>query len=234
MNSSLLPFFRYVVAIGSALLLSAGALAGVASRAEANPVGGLSGTLTTQNVSVAVQLGYSTREIRVEGQQDDLVYRSRRAVLGVEYGLLHYVNLYAEAGMADAELTSGADFQSPLTTQFGGGVKLALLPRTQSLQVILDGELLYYEPSDQGMNLKILEYQVAAYAKIPAEGANIYGGLQYSGARLDGSHGFRAHERDHIGAFIGADYFVNPNIFFNAEMHIFDQQALFLGVGYRL
>jgi len=36
-----------------------------------------------------------------------------------------------------------------------------------------------------------------------------------------------------VGLLAGVDYFVNPNVFFNGEVNLFDQQAIYLGAGFK-
>lgn len=198
----------------------------------ANTLSGPSGTLGSQNFALNASMGYGERDMEADGG-GSFTYASKRVMFQGLYGINHYVNVFGHVGFADEELKKGADFASPLSTYFGGGLRFSMLPREQTTQIHLDAQTGFFTAEDNGLESKNWEYRIAAYARMRQESTAFFGGLQYSDVQMD-LEGLDAGADDVLGAFFGGEVFVNPNVFFNAELHIFDMQAIFLGVGYRL
>lgn len=214
----------------AAAVLAAGPVA-------AAQTGGLASPLDVGGLAVSATLGYAQRDVK-DGRDDQLTDRSVlfRAEVGVADGL----DLYGILGFTDADLDH-ADFAGTLGESFGVGVRYGLLNFPESaLQVVLDLQGEYFRSRDGDRDLRTRAYHAATYLvrEIGAAGRVGYiypfGGVRLSYARADGGGGVDdVHSDDLVGIFGGADYFVNPNVFFSGEVHLFDETSLYLGVGYR-
>ncbi|GAB4266407.1 MAG: hypothetical protein Kow0092_19350 [Deferrisomatales bacterium] len=208
-----------------------------AGAADAAQSGGLAAPLHAGGLSISAGLAYSERDVQ-DGRDDELA--SRRALFRVQYGLLDAVNLFATAGFADAQF-DGEAFEGSLGGDFGLGAVVELLDFPQSaVRVVADGQVEYFRSTDGGKKLNAWTYQASVYVvkEIGAAGRvgyfYPYAGLRLSYADYDLNRGLDDYEsEDVLGLFGGADYFVNPNVFFTGELHVFDETSVYLGVGYR-
>lgn len=205
-------------------------------RAPAANIGGLAAPLKTGEFAVSTALGYVERD--VEDGVDDTV-SNRRVLFRGGFGVVDGLEIYGILGLTDAEFDD-ANFDGGLGGTFGAGVKYGLFHfQTTGLKLVLDVQGEYFSSSDGSKRARQQAYHGAAYLvkEVGAAGRvgyfYPYGGLRLSYARYDDKGIDDFTNEDFVGVFGGADYFVNPNIFFSGEVHLFDETSLYLGVGYR-
>ena len=109
----------------------------------------------------------------------------------------------------------------------------------ESTTLVLDGQFEYFGSEDGDFKVKQQAYHVAAYVvkQFGAAGRVGYfypfGGIRFSYADFDNERYADFENDDIFGLFAGADYFVNPNVFFSGELHLFDENSFYLTAGYR-
>ncbi len=205
--------------------------------AWAGPVGGLSAPLQAKGFSVSGWFAYGERDVE-DGSGDEVSTRRMLARIGA--GVADGIDVYALVGFSDAQFDD-ADFSGTLGPSLGLGFRYGLLhyPRT-GVRLVLDVQGEVFRSRDGSKTVRHQAYHAAVYVvrEIGAAGRvgylYPYGGARVSYTRYDGSGGVDDYTGDDfIGVFGGADYFVNPNVFFTGEVHLFDETSIYLGVGYR-
>ena len=205
--------------------------------ARAAPVGGLAAPLGALGFAVSGGLSYGERDVK-NGPADEV--SSRRILARAQLGLADNLDVYALLGLSDARFEGGG-FEGTLGESVGLGVRYGLLHYPASaIRVVLDLQGEYFRTGDGSKRIRYQGYHASAYVvhEMGAAGRTgyiyPYGGLRISYARYDGTGGVDDYRgEDPVGVFGGADYFVNPQVFFTGEVHIFDETSLYLGVGYR-
>ncbi len=196
-------------------------------------VGGLSSSVGKQKFSFCANIGYLLRETKIKDHGEKEV-SSRQFLIKADYGLLDRLDLYGEVGVADLQIEQ-KEFRGALSTIYGGGIKLSLLPLSANgLNFFLNGQILAFSSKDGGAEADFLEYQGAATLCFKSNNFATYGGVRVSQVVIDYKDQGTLKAKNLVGVFLGIDYFVNPKVFFTGEMHNFDQDALYLGVGYKL
>lgn len=209
-------------------------LAGVGQAAQ---TGGLASPLGAGGVAGSVALGYGERDVR-DGREDDVA--TRRALVRGQFGVADGLDLYGTVGLGDLRFDR-ADFRGSLGESFGAGVRLGLLHFPESaFRLVLDLQGEYLRSTDGSKRVRHQAYHVATYLVREVGAARRvayffpYGGVRVSYARYDANRGLADYENDDfVGVFGGVDYFVNPHVFFSGELHLFDENSLYVGVGYR-
>ncbi len=205
--------------------------------ARAAQVGGLVAPLGTLGFAVSGGLSYGERDVK-GGPADEV--STRRMVARAQMGLADDLDVYVLLGLSDAQF-GGGGFEGTLGESVGLGVRKGVLRYPESaIRVVLDLQGEYFRTRDGSKRIRHQGYHVSAYVvhEMGAAGRTgyvyPYGGLRISYTRYDGSGGVDDYRgEDTVGVFGGADYFVNPQVFFTGEVHIFDETSLYLGVGYR-
>ncbi len=205
--------------------------------AWAGPVGGLSAPLRAKGFAVSGWFAYAERDVE-DGSGDEVSTRRMLARVGV--GVADGIDVYALVGFSDAQFDR-EDFTGTLGASLGLGVRYGLLRYPQNgVQVVLDVQGEVFRSRDGSKSVRHQAYHAAVYVvrEIGAAGRvgylYPYGGARVSYARYDGSDGVDDYRGDDfVGVFGGADYFVNPNVFFTGEVHLFDETSIYLGAGYR-
>ncbi len=196
-------------------------------------VGGLSNSVGNHRFSFCANIGYLLRETK-NGALGEKKVSSRQFLFKVDYGLFDRLDLYGEIGVADLQIEQD-EFQGSLNTIYGGGIKLSLLPLpSEGLNFLLDGQILAFSNKDGGTEVDFLEYQGTPIICFKSNNFTTYGGVRVSQVVIDYEPWGTLKAKNLVGVFLGIDYFVNPKVFFTGEMHNFDQDALYLGVGYKL
>jgi hypothetical protein len=193
--------------------------------AHALSVGAPVRTLETGGFSLSGSIGYTTLDIRDE----DVTSKSfmfKGAFAGAD-GIMPYLKL----GFADLEAGS---FEGSLDFAFGGGVLLDLVSQESGagFRASLDAQILWSKSSEAGNTMYVLESQLSLIGSARTGGTNAYAGLSSSFINVDGS-GLNESESGQAHIFFGVDYFMDYNFFFNAEVHLFGQNMLNVGVGYQ-
>lgn len=219
---------RLVLPVAAVLLAGAG---------HAAQTGGLASPLGPGGFAGSVALGYGERDVR-NGRDDEVA--ARRALVRGQFGVADGLDLYGTVGLGDLRFDR-ADFRGALGETFGAGVRLGLLHFPESaFRLVLDLQGEYLRTTDGSKRVRHQVYHVATYLVREVGAARRvayffpYGGVRVSYARYDANRGLGDYETDDfVGIFGGVDYFVNPHVFFSGELHLFDENSLYAGVGYR-
>lgn len=198
------------------------------SAADAGQIGGLAGNVGEAGLSLSGGVSYITKDIEKGDVKKEMT--ARALVVKGEYGLLPNLDIIVKLGFADLKVES---FEGRLDALYGAGLKFKLFKDTaDKVNVYIDAEVSKFSSSDSGVRADVRDYQVAFIVSNRAGNVTPYGGVKVSDTEVDdGSTKFTASKQ--VGIVGGADYFVNPNVFFNGEVNIFDEQAVHVGVGYK-
>jgi hypothetical protein len=203
----------------------------------AAPTGGLATLVGPGGGAVSAGVAYSQRDV-TDGRNDQV--SSLRTLLRGQVGVLDGLDLYGFIGFTDL-LFDHTDFEGSRGGGFGGGVRYGLLSFPDSgLRLVLDLQGEYSRVNGDNRNVRSQAYHAAVYLLKEFGAAGKvgyfypYGGAQVSYAKHDGRGQIdNFHSRDVVGIFGGADYFVNPNVFFSGEIHLLDETSIAVGAGYR-
>lgn len=219
----------YIGLIALLLLLS--------STVHAAMTGGLAAPLGAGQATVSVSLAYIERDVQEGDVRDEA--RSRRILFKGEMGVGYGLDFYAFLGMTDLSFRD-MDFDGNLGETFGLGVRWGDISLgDESTTLVLDGQAEYFASDDGSFTAKQQAYHVAAYVVKQFGAAGRVGyfypfaGVRFSYARLENEHRDDFENDDIFGLLAGADYFVNPNVFFSGELHLFDENSFYLTAGYR-
>ncbi len=210
---------------------------GLASAGSAAHVGGLASLLGPKGAAVSATVGYGERDLKGGASEAE----SYRTLVTGQFGLADGLDLRAVLGLRDIDIDrSGSDFEGGMGESIGVGLRYGLWNQPETgMKVILDGQVEYFRSADAGDEVRYRGLQVAAYLLKEAGAAGRlgylagFGGVRLSTSRYDADPGKNPRNENPLGLFGGADYFVTPNVFFSGELHLFDEYALHLGVGYR-
>lgn len=213
---------RYIISLFSLILLPAAAGAG--------QVGGLATSVGEGGLSLSANLSYISKDMERNGQKDEMT--TRQLVLKGSYGLLSNLDINVKLGFADLEVDD-IDFEGRLDTLYGAGFKFTMFQDPDNkVNVLMNGEISKFSSSDNDIDADIMNYQLAFIVSNKAGNITPYGGIKFSETEID-FNGSKYTADSNVGILGGVDYFVNPNVFFTGEINIFDQDALYLGVGYK-
>jgi len=211
---------RYIFAL--LFIVSSSAAAG------AGQVGGLATNVGEGGLSLSTGLLYVDKDVERSGNKEEMT--TRQLVVKGSYGLLPNLDLNVKLGFADLEV---GDFEGRLDALYGIGFKLKLFQDPNNkVNVLLDGEVTQFSSEDNGVDADVTDYQVAFIVSNKAGNITPYGGIKISETEID-SDSTKFTADNNVGVFGGVDYFVNPNVFFTGEVNIFDQDAVYIGVGYK-
>lgn len=220
---------RRTLPILVAILTFAGAGWGSQSGGLAVPVG-------PGGLALSATLGYGERDVR-DGRDDEVT--ARRVLFRGQVGVVDGVDLYGTLGVGDLDFDH-ANFSGSLGESFGGGLRFGLMNFPESaVKLVLDLQGEYLRSADGSKRVRHQAYHAATYLVRELGAARRvgylfpYGGVRVSYARYDGRHLDDFEGDTFVGLFGGVDYFVNPNVFFSGELHLFDENSVYLGVGYR-
>ena len=220
--------FKMLAAAAAALLW--------AGSTPAAQTGALATTVGPGGFAVSAGMGYVERDVE-DGVAAEA--NTRRLTFRAQFGVVEKLDLYVLLGFADVEI-GDVGFEGTLGENLGIGARYTLLEFADSdtrLMLDLQGE--YFRSKDGSDRIRQQNYHAATYLmrEFGAAGRTgyfyPYGGIRVSYSRYDGRGVDDFVSKDFVGVFGGADYFVNPNVFFSGEVHVFDETSLYLGVGYR-
>lgn len=192
------------------------------------------GTTGEPGAVLVTSVGVYRRTLNLDGGgQADLF--SRQLVARAAFSPVSRVDLYLLGGVGDAEIVDSG-FAGRADGLWGGGAKLALLdPALHDVNVALDLQADTFQSEMGGANLRVIEAQATPCIVSRWDQLSFTGGLRLSQVQVKES--WRADKtdvsRDLLGFALGLDYYVHPNVGFTGELHVFDENAVFLGVGYR-
>ncbi len=195
----------------------------------AGRLGGLNENIGGQMLSAAAGVEYSTRDVKSKTNKEEV--NSRRFVVKTTYGLSNDINIFATLGFADSQDIN--NYTGALGTLFGGGLKYLVFSNPDSAnKVSINANIETFKSRDSGRTATTLEYDVAVIVSNNAGNFTPFGGIKFSDVSIDFGGSTKYEADDNIGLFGGVDYFVNPNVYFTGEVHTFDENSIFLGVGY--
>lgn len=215
---------RYITSLFFLFLLPAVAGAG--------QMGGLATNVGEGGLSLSANLSYISKDMERNGQKDEMT--TRQLVLKGSYGLLSNLDINVKLGFADLEVDD-FDFEGRLDALYGAGFKFTMFQDPDNkVNVLMDGEISKFSSNDDNIDADIMDYQLAFIVSNKTGNITPYGGIKFSETEIDFSGNSRKYTADtNVGILAGVDYFVNPNVFFTGEINIFDQDALYLGAGYK-
>ena len=213
----------------------------LAVSAQAGPVGAPSYNIWHKPVafSVSAGVGFGQRDIHLiddEDIQDEL--NSSVFLTKLNLAPFNFLEIYGLIGAADIQLDDG-DYKGVLSLAWGGGLRTEVFPAYWNVDtdfhIALDGQ--YYTVSTEDNNIAST-FQEAQGALILsyafARGVAPYGGLKYDYALLKFEGGDNDMRGDlDFAVFVGCDYGVTDEIFFNVDLTIFSETRIFAGVGYK-
>ncbi|WP_025323526.1 hypothetical protein [Deferrisoma camini] len=206
----------------------------VAAPAGAANVAGLAAPVGPGKFTVSGFVAYGEQDVE-DGRADEV---STRRMLGrVQVGVVDGLDLYGFLGFSDIQFQE-ADFEGTLGGLGGVGAKIGVL-RSGDVRVVVDLQAEFDRSEDGSRRVRHQAYHLAGYVvrEIGAAGTvgymYPYAGLRFTASRYDGG-GLDDYRQDgFLGVFGGADYFVNPNVYFTGEVHLFDETSIYIGVGHR-
>ena len=217
-------FKKHLAALAVILTLPATAIAG--------QVGGLADHMGGQLLTTTVSVGVVDRYLKKSGVDED--FKMNMLTARVTYGLNDRIDLYGTIGKANIDSFFKVD--DSLEDLYGGGVKFLLFEGVNKTRVTLNADANFLETSDA-------EYRdISGSVIISKKRGNLtpYGGIKVSMVEIDVKNDFdndaatvgEWEEKKGTGFFAGTDYFVNPNVYFSGEIHVFAESSLYAGVGY--
>jgi len=208
---------------------------GFSAPAFALGIGGLSYNIGP-SFSIGAGVSFSQRDVyTIENDDFDDELTSSRFLVKANVAPIRYVDIYGLIGTGDLRLDD-SDFEGTLGTFWGAGIKPQLFPLTMSspLNITLDVQYAELRTSDDDVDARASEIQAGLVFAYVMRSLTPYGGVKYDHflVRFSGEDNDMVGDMD-WGAFIGCDYYVTQNIFFNLELSIFAETAFYLAVGYR-
>jgi hypothetical protein len=215
------------------ILLAAGWLG--AAPAHAASDGGLSYNIGP-SFSVGAGVGYSMRDVHLSSNWADTdVLSSSRFLVKPDIAPVRYVDIYGLIGAAELELQN-RKFDGTLGLDWGVGLRPQLFPLVWNnpLNITLDGQFVQTRSADHNTHATLDEVQASLIFSYVMKSLAPYGGLKYDHTWME-FKSKRNEMQDKLdwGLFIGCDYFVTQNVFFNLELTIFAETAAFLSTGYK-
>lgn len=206
--------------------------AAIATSAQAGQLGSQAATVGEGGLSFSAGINYASKDMKIDGAKEEMI--ARQLVLTGDYGLLPSLDLYIKLGFADMEVK---DFKGRLDALYGVGAKFKLFKDPEDkLNVTINGGVTRFNSGDSSTDATVTDYIGAVIVSNRAGNMTPYGGVKVCETEAETKKGevsttFKADKK--VGILAGVDYFVNPNVFFNGEVNLFDQQAIYVGAGFK-
>lgn len=208
------------------LLAFAMALLTGVPRVQAINVGAPAGFLDMGKSSISGSVGYE--ELEIEGHKVTSKSFMGKGMIGLSPEVTPYLKL----GFADMSVDDYG-FSGNLGFSYGGGVVFKLFAPTESdFSLNLDAQLLWSNSSEGGRDFDLFQKQLALLGTVKSGGTTGYAGFAVEFMTLDGPPG-GLDENGHGFLVFGMDYFMDFNFYFSMEAHLFGEDAVSVGVGYR-
>lgn len=202
--------------------------------AHASGSGGLAQPFSKGSGMFGVTMGYSQKDLH-----DAPEAQSRKLFFKGGFGFGGGFDGYAYLGFSDLKYDESS-FSGSLGELIGLGMRYGgFLIGEGPARMVIDLQWEYFGSEDGDRKATVDTKHVAAYIVREFGAAGKigyfypYAGLRYSDAHYSNDDWRDYDENHNLGFFGGADYFVNPNVFFSGEMHIFDEESISLTAGYR-
>jgi hypothetical protein len=186
--------------------------------------------------SVGAGVGFSMREVHdiADSSITDRLDASRFLVKA-DIAPVKYVDIYGLIGAGEMQLDSHR-YEGGLGLDWGVGIRPQLFPLVwhSPLNITLDAQYLETRDVDHKRLGRMGEVQASLIFSYVMKSLAPYGGVKYDHATALLSEK-KADVVDNLdwGIFLGCDYFVTQNVFFNVEVSIFSETAFFLSTGYK-
>ncbi len=190
------------------------------------------------NMELAGGMGFSYiyRPLKnSQGYADNI--RSFQILFRGGIGITSYINLFLMGGFNDARRELEG-FRGTLSPFYGAGIRIIPLSQYSSIiNAFMEADATYSKITGISRGQIDTLYWIKFDTKVGISKffnnyLGFYGGIKYSYQIIKQvSTGEKPLSQLPWGIFLGADYFVTPYVFFETEMHNFDQDALFLLVG---
>jgi len=173
-------------------------------------------------------LGYTFRELKKDGGGEN-DYRSLQMLFTGGFNPFDHLSIFGKVGYSDLQFRGSK--RTPLSFTAGGGITVSLLHPSETNNVLIDAQMDYSAPEDY----RVINYQFGATYIYRTKNVIPYGGVKFSETSVTNTTTDDSWQgKLKFGILIGIEYFVNPNVFFSAEMHNFDQDAIYGSVGFIL
>ncbi|UCG39052.1 MAG: hypothetical protein JSV00_02100 [bacterium] len=194
--------------------------------AHALPVGAPVRTVEAGGFSLSGSIGYTSMEV------DNVDVKSKSFMTKGSFGAGDGVMPYIKLGFADLEVDGG--FEGTLDFAFGGGVLMDIVTQESGsgFRFSFDAQVLWCSSSENSGSYDLFEGQLTLLGSTRNGGTSPYAGLSASFVNLDGG-GVSASENGRAHILFGVDYFMDYNFYFNAEAHLFGEDQVSVGVGYK-
>lgn len=181
-----------------------------------------------KRVILKTGLGYTMRELKKSGGGES-DYTSTQILFTGGFNPFEHLSVFAKVGSADMQMR-GSD-RTSLSLTLGGGLTVSLLDPTERNNILIDAQMDYFAPKE----FRVIDYQFGATYIYRNNNVIPYAEIKFSETSVKNTDNDDEWEgKLKFGIVIGIQYFVNPNVFFSAEMHNFDQDAIYGGVGFLL
>ncbi len=208
--------------------------AAIATSAQAGQLGSQAATVGEGGLSFSAGLNYASKDMKTNGAKEEMI--ARQLVLTGDYGLLPSLDLYIKLGLADMEVKG---FKGRLDALYGVGAKFKLFKDPKDkVNVTINGGVTRFNSGDSTADATVTDYIGAVIVSNRAGNMTPYGGFKVCETEAEvkptgvgSSSKYTADKK--VGILAGVDYFVNPNVFFSGEVNLFDQQAVYLGAGFK-
>lgn len=209
-------------------------VAALATSGQAGQLGSQASTVGVGGLSASAGINYSSKDMSIGGTKKEMT--TRQLVFTGDYGLHSNLDIYVKLGLADMEISG---FRGRLDALYGVGAKFKLFKDPEDkLNVTINGGVTRFSSGDSSMDATVTDYVGALVVSNRAGNITPYGGLKVCETEAElkptgGGSSSKYSADKKLGLLAGADYFVNPNVFFNGEVNLFDQQAIYVGAGFK-
>jgi|SRR3990172_2603507 len=206
--------------------------AAIATSAQAGQFGSQAATVGEGGLSFSAGINYAIKDM-INGSKVEMT--TRQLVFTGDYGLLPSLDLFIKLGQADIEVTGSP--RGSLNTLYGAGAKFKLFKDPEDkLNVTIAGGVTRFNSGYGTTDATVTDYMGALVVSNRTGNMTPYGGFKVCDTEVETKTGvvstkYKADKK--VGILAGVDYFVNPNVFFNGEVNLFDQQAIYLGAGFK-
>ncbi len=181
-----------------------------------------------KKVMLKAGLGYTIRELKKGGGGED-DYGSLQILFTGGFNPFDHLSIFGKFGYSDMQFRGSQ--RTPLSFTMGGGLTVSLLHPAERNNVLIDAQMDYFAPG----NYRVIDYQFGATYIYRNNNVIPYAGVKFSETSVKNTDNDDEWEgKWKLGIVIGIRYFVNPDVFFGAEMHNFDQDAIYGSVGFLL
>ncbi len=207
-------------------------LAGGAGTAIADTSGNPVLNPTARGFTLSLEMGYLNRDMKSGGQRDDL--SSYNMVLKGTYGITPRLAVFGRFGMADIRLDR-LGFSGSLEPTYGAGLMYAIYraQKDPSINIVLSAAYDRLQSSEGQTDLSANAFRGSAIVTKGVKDLLLYGGLRLSTVDLSGDRKVPSMDADDIFGFVaGIDYGISERVYLMAELDLFDQYALAVGIGF--